>query len=612
MNKEILTQFKDVDVSVLLSFIAEGMIMFDSDGYITILNPHASLSLDYTMDELVGKKLDEIIPIYLNDKSVTPDNCIAKTVTRGDVFSVPYGDTLYFESRNGKKFPVFASAKPITLTKESVSKKGGVLVFRDITTEKELERYKESTAKTLSELTPILQKTATGDFSNYPELPKVENEFTELLVGLRLMLDDLQELELERQKNEKERLNTLEEKRLLTEKYSKELEQKVDNKTIELLDAKKHIEIVIESLTNGLVEYDSNNQIIRLNRAAEKILGVDKEFIVGREILKDDLKLISLSSIALVTHPSLCEDLKSVSRDVSGVDADVFELTIKYPIERNIQVASVPVTGVGQGDRMGTLKIIRDVTREKLISRSKSEFISIAAHQLRTPLSGIKWSLHLLLSGDFGKLKKDQQEIINEAFGTNEKMISLVNDLLNVARIEDGRFGYEFKKGNFSDLVEQLVDVSKSHAREKNIELNFTNNSNGLVEFVFDQSKISVALQNLIDNAVKYTRKGGKVEVVLTNNDELAQVDVIDNGVGVPENQIERLFTKFFRAENVTSLPVSGSGLGLFITRNIIVRHGGDIQVHSKEGKGTTFTVMLPTNESKIPAKEEVAASLYE
>lgn len=611
MNKGSYAQCNDGNINELLSFIAEGLVVFDHDGYITTLNPHASLLLDYTVDELIGKKFDETISIYIDEKLVPDENSIAKSVSKGNLFSVPDGKTLYFEARGGNKFPVFASAKPMRFLKDGKEINGGVLVFRDITTEKELERYKEATAKTLSELTPILQKTSTGDFTNYPKLPKEENEFTELLVGLRLMLDDLRELDLERIKSEQENIKALEEKRQLTEKYSKELEQEVENKTKELSGAKKHIETVIESLTSGLIEYNSDGQIIRLNKAAENILGVKKEHVIGKQIYESDMKLITLSSITAVTYPELYENTKKVSRDVSGLDADVFELTIAYPNERNLQVAAVSVSEHGQNESGGTLKIIRDITREKLISRSKSEFISIAAHQLRTPLSAIKWALNIILSGDSGRLNKEQIRIITQTSETNDKMISLVNDFLNVARIEDGRFGYEFKKDDFRLLVVQLTSVSELSAKEKGLSFSFNDISSGSMEFVFDHNKMSVALQNLIDNAIKYTPKGGSVYVTLSLEDQFARVEVKDSGVGVPKQQVGRLFTKFFRAENVTRLPVSGSGLGLFITRNIIVRHGGDIKVHSTEGEGTTFSLKIPTDETMIPEKDDVAASLY-
>jgi len=187
------------------------------------------------------------------------------------------------------------------------------LVFRDITTEKALEKYKINTAKTLSELTPILQKTATGDFTFYPELPKEENEFTEILVGLRLMLDDLRELDRAREKNEQEKVRALEEKRELTEKYSKELEEEVDKKTNELSDAKSHIETIIENLTSGLIEYNNDFKLMRINRAAEDILGVKKDTVIGNIVDPKKAQEVRFTSLVKVTYPYLSPNSKKIS-----------------------------------------------------------------------------------------------------------------------------------------------------------------------------------------------------------------------------------------------------------------------------------------------------------
>ncbi|KKU28514.1 MAG: Sigma54 specific transcriptional regulator, Fis family [Candidatus Giovannonibacteria bacterium GW2011_GWB1_46_20] len=222
------------EIGTLLSFIAEGLVLFDNTGQVTMVNPHASLLLDYTASEFVGKNIDTLFEIYLNDNLIPKSERITHTVfSLGKPFTTPHGNTVYFKSKSGRKFPVFISAKAIK-TEERVS---GVLIFRDITTEKELENYKINTAQRLSGLTPILQQASTGEFSGKNILvPEKEDEFTELIVGLKLMLDDLGELDRAREKNQFEKIEavkkTEEERRKLTEQYSKELEGKVEEKTL--------------------------------------------------------------------------------------------------------------------------------------------------------------------------------------------------------------------------------------------------------------------------------------------------------------------------------------------------------------------------------------------
>ena len=596
-------------VGKMLSFIAEGLVLFDTKGYITLVNPHASLLLDYTAEELIGKHIDEAFGIYIDKKPLDVDHSIYNTVfKKNKSFYTPAGHVIYFESQTGRKFPVFVSAKQIDMDGGNY----GIVVFRDITTEKELEDYKINTANKLAKLTPILQKTATGDFSAEVKIPPKEDEFTELFVGLSLMLEDLKEMEKMRSKMEAERIEAVKkaeaEKRKLAEDYTKKLEVEVKLKTEELLRSNKHIETILENLTSGLIEYDGNFTVLRMNRAAENILGVKREDVVGKKIEPKDINNKKITSLVEVSYPALSEKAKKIDASVSGIEGEgigVNEVLIHHPLDRDLQVITAPIAAQGVNAGKGFIKVIRDITREKVISRSKSEFISIAAHQLRTPLSGIKWAIRLVIDGDMGPVSPSQLKLLKRGYDTNEKMIILVNDLLNVARIEDGRFGYEFKKDDIVETISTIVSGASILAKERNITLKFEKPKNKIDKFIFDSKRVSLALQNLIDNAIKYTQPGGIVFVGVSKKGKYAEVQVKDSGVGVPADQLNRLFSKFFRARNVLRMQTAGSGLGLFIVKNIIARHGGKIRVESKEGEGTTFYFTLPMDEDLIP-KEEV------
>ncbi len=239
------------------------------------------------------------------------------------------------------------------------------------------------------------------------------------------------------------------------------------------------------------------------------------------------------------------------------------------------------------------------------IDKLKSDFISVAAHQLRTPLSGVKWVLKLLLDGDLGSVNDDQKGMLKRGYETNEKMIQLVNDLLNVSRIENGKFGYNFVKNDFSKLINILIENTVLPSKERNIEVRLENRIGEIPEFLFDPEKLLIALQNIVDNAMKYTLPGGNVTIVVERQGDYIQVKVSDTGVGIPRADIAKLFSKFFRAANVIHLQTDGSGLGLFIVKSIIMRHGGQIWVDSEEGKGTTLTVIIPVVAELLPKGEE-------
>lgn len=240
------------------------------------------------------------------------------------------------------------------------------------------------------------------------------------------------------------------------------------------------------------------------------------------------------------------------------------------------------------------------------LDKMKSDFISVAAHQLRTPLSGVKWVLKLLLDGDLGVINEDQKGMLKRGYDTNEKMIQLVNDLLNVSRIENGKFGYKFERNNFTNLADTLIENTVLLSKERNIEVLLDNRAGTIPEFSFDTEKLLIALQNIVDNAMKYTLPGGRVTIILEKKGDYLQIKVSDTGVGIPKADIGRLFSKFFRATNVIHLQTDGSGLGLFIVKSIILRHGGQIWVDSIEGKGTTFTIVVPMVAELLP-KEDVS-----
>lgn len=236
-----------------------------------------------------------------------------------------------------------------------------------------------------------------------------------------------------------------------------------------------------------------------------------------------------------------------------------------------------------------------EIKRTKEIDRMKSEFISVAAHQLRTPLSAVKWTMKMLIDGDIGKLNEEQKTFLTQGYISNERIINLVNDLLNVARIEEGRFGYEFVPINIEDLIESVTRDFIHKITKKGI--NFTYNKSGLANppnIKIDPSKLKMVIQNLIDNAVKYTPDGGKVTISVKFDKMEVGITIADTGMGIPREHQERLFTKFFRSNNAVKAQTEGTGLGLFIAKNIIEKHRGKVWFDSEEGKGTTFHVTIP------------------
>lgn len=258
---------------------------------------------------------------------------------------------------------------------------------------------------------------------------------------------------------------------------------------------------------------------------------------------------------------------------------------------------------VTSGDEVGKLAIffnqmvsnIKEAQdRQEEISKLKSEFIAVAAHQLRTPLSAMKWSHQMLLAGDMGELKKVQTDILEKAEVANESMISLVHNLLDAARIEEGRFGYKFTEINLPEFLAHIIQEKSIFADERQVKLRLGEGAGERLLIRADPERLAIAVGNIIDNGIRYSLGGGLVDLSLKNEKSSAVIAVKDNGIGISRKDQEKLFTKFYRGAAVLHLETLGTGLGLFISKNIILSHGGDIWFESEKAKGTTFFIRLP------------------
>lgn len=234
--------------------------------------------------------------------------------------------------------------------------------------------------------------------------------------------------------------------------------------------------------------------------------------------------------------------------------------------------------------------------RLKELDRQKTEFVSIASHQLRSPLTAIKGYSSLLLEGSYGKLSKAAAESIKKIFDSSKYMAISIEDFLNVSRIELGTVKYDMKDFSFATLGEEIVGELLPAADERNLKLTFKDESNGLAVIRGDYGKLRQVVLNLVDNAMKYTKEGGiTVTISADQTKHVAQLAVADTGVGIPTDVMPKLFGKFVRAKNANEVNVMGTGLGLYVAKQFVEAHHGRIWAESLgQGKGSTFKVELP------------------
>jgi len=239
--------------------------------------------------------------------------------------------------------------------------------------------------------------------------------------------------------------------------------------------------------------------------------------------------------------------------------------------------------------------IVRSFEVLALTSKMKSEFVSIVSHQLKTPLSSVKWSLNLLLNGRLGVLSRKQIEYLEGVKQSTDKTIELVSDLLSVSRIEEGKIKIKQQPLRLEELVAKEIKEMRTFIKAQNVQIDFKSIEK-LPQVQTDHQLIRTVIQNLLNNAVQYIgNKKGLIKIELRKkNNAFLLFSVQDNGVGIPKHQQNRVFQKFFRADNVLRYKTVGTGLGLFISKAIIESCGGKIWFKSKEDVGTTFYFTLP------------------
>lgn len=344
---------------------------------------------------------------------------------------------------------------------------------------------------------------------------------------------------------------------------------------------------MVANFIDPIIVIDKNNRLSLLNPAAREVFGLI-EADVGRLISSNNnYSMLNFKEIIKKDYQvKTSKELKSENplEEEAIIRTGRQESTYKVITEKIIDK---------RGEDLGVMKIFYNLTREKMIDKLKSEFISIAAHQLRTPLSAIKWVIKMILDGDAGKLNEEQKSLLLKGYESNERIINLVNDMLNVSRIEEGRFGFSFSECNFSEVLNIVLESLENQIKANKIKL-IKDIPKKMPKVYMDKEKMILVLQNLLENAVKYTPEFGKIEIGAEFGKEFMKFRVKDNGVGIPRKDQAKLFSKFFRADNVVRMQTEGSGLGLFIVKNIIDRHGGDITFQSEEGRGTEFVFTLP------------------
>ena len=350
------------------------------------------------------------------------------------------------------------------------------------------------------------------------------------------------------------------------------------------------MEALLQNIGEGMIAFDKKGHIEIMNEAAKIMLGCESNDSIGKECFREiSIQNEEEKDILKEKHPITLA--LSTGNKISSSLLHQFYFTRRDKTKFPVALVATPVILNKKID--GAIMVFRDITREWDIDKSKTEFVSLASHQLRTPLSTIGWYAEMLLSGDAGKLNPEQEDYMKEIYNGNRRMVELVNSLLNVSRIELGTLAIESEMTNFIEVCESVIKEVAPSLDVKKIELTKKYDSK-LSLIKADPKLVRIIFQNLLTNAVKYTPEKGKISVEITQKEQDILIKVSDTGYGIPEHQKNKIFSKLFRADNAREKEAEGTGLGLYIIKMVIDSAKGKIWFDSKEKEGTTFYVTIP------------------
>jgi two-component system, OmpR family, phosphate regulon sensor histidine kinase PhoR len=524
-----------------------------------------SYSLD-TISDMIGKGLDIRATIIAMDGTVYGDSSLdgedlrkvdnhlnrpeVQKALRGDIGEIErFSDTLktdklYLAKTFGKEIPqgiirVAVSLSDIRVISERLKNVlAAALVLAFAFSIVLFFIVSAWVSRPLKEISWIAKNIAHGDFSKRPSVLS-KDEIGDLAESIRFMSDQI-----------KSRIE-------------------------EVTTNKLRLEAVLLSMFEGVIVIDRLGNIVLINQALKELLHIEDN-PSGK------------STIEVIRNADIQDIADSVLKKHSGVLSK--EVSVLTPFEKNLIINAAPV--VRDGKNEAAVLVVHDITELRHLEGIRKEFVANVSHELRTPVSNIQGYAETLLQGAMDD-KENAKEFLEIIHSDAQRLAALINDLLDLSKIESGKMSLNLELNNLQDIIDSVFDKLSKKVKEKSIKFS-SDISEGAKYIYSDKDKITQVLLNLVENAIKYTPDKGKIKINTVKEKDFIKIDVIDTGIGIPQEHIPRIFERFYRVDKARSRELGGTGLGLAIVKHIVHAHNGEVWVSSIPSKGSTFSFTLP------------------
>lgn len=354
-------------------------------------------------------------------------------------------------------------------------------------------------------------------------------------------------------------------------------------------EAKAKGEALLESIGDGVIATDQKGRVVVINKAAENLLGFTSAEIIGKFLVRA-ISMQDAQGNQISDKLSPITLALTTGKIITTTSGPNYYLVRKDGTKFPVAVTVAPV--LLNSKAAGVTVVFRDIAKEQELDRAKIDFVSTASHQLRTPVSIINWYVEMLLGGDVGSLASEQKKYLEEIYKNSKRMGDLIDALLIVSRLELGTVAIEPKAADLEAIAKSAWADFEVWVKHKKLSIKHRREG-GPLTLAVDPHLMRIVFQNLFSNAIKYSPDGGVIECSIERRESDILIAVKDHGVGIPEKDQPKIFTKFFRADNARIKEPEGTGLGLYIMKSILGQAGGRVWFKSAEGKGTTFYVAL-------------------